>query len=163
MILFHFQIIDFSRSRSQKGYQKIYCYIHFGLAEILHCSLFCGLFIFLSFTLWDPYVFDFKCNRSTMSWSRVNLHVHSYTDLQSPYFSFVATLFLNILPYCLCIALVLSIVGRVVFLVPLHYMWDNMHHLRGILINTVSTFLMFWRKQVKLPVGVSWFEKTGLC
>lgn len=98
IILFPFQMIDLSRSRSQKGYQKIYCYIHFGPAEILHNSLFCGLFIFLSFTLCDPCVFDFKCNRSTMSWGIVNLHVHSYIDLQSSYFSFVATLFPNILP-----------------------------------------------------------------
>lgn len=57
MILFPFQVIDLFRSRSQKDCQKIYCFIHFGPAEILHSSVFCGVFNFLSFTLCDPYVF----------------------------------------------------------------------------------------------------------
>lgn len=54
---------------------------------------------FIFYFVWFFYVFNFKCNISTMSWSIVNLQVHSYTDLQSPYnFSFAATLFPNILP-----------------------------------------------------------------
>lgn len=100
MILLFFQVIDLSRGKSQKGYQNSYCYIHFVPTEILCNSVFCGFFIFFIFYfVWSFYVFDFKFNRSTMSWSMVNLHVHSYTDLQRPYnFSFAVALSANILP-----------------------------------------------------------------
>lgn len=56
MILLSFQVIDLSRSKSQKGYQKSYCYIHFVPAEIF--TSFCILWIFhffYLFTLCDPF------------------------------------------------------------------------------------------------------------